>query len=92
MSWACSPSTSISAITVPIGTVSPSWTSIFDIVPVAGEGISMLTLSVMTLDQWIVLLDPVARRNEPPAYDSLCDRLAYVWQLYLHVVFPITRQ
>ena len=44
------------------------------------------------LDQWIVLLDPVARRNEPPAYDPFGDGLAYVWQLYLHVVFPITRQ
>ena len=49
-SWSSgsSPSTSISAITAPIGTVCPSATTMADSTPVAGEGISMVTLSVTT--------------------------------------------
>src|SRR6185312_11501524 len=43
-----SPLTSISASTVPTGTVSSGWTRIFDRVPATGAGTSVSTLSVET--------------------------------------------
>ena len=82
-------SASISAIATPMETVSPEPTSIFVIVPAAGEGSSIATLSVTDFNQRVELFHGLAGFDQPFADYCLDDRLANVGQFDLVVHFRL---
>ena len=70
------PTSSMTAIGVPVATVSPSLTRSSRIVPVTGEGTPALTLSVETSTKSSYLFDGVADALEPLRDGSFGDRFA----------------